>query len=307
MQYKWMRLCSVLLVLGLMFCCGTTFAAELESWIDYAADGFAGGTGTEDDPYLIATAEQLAYLAKTVNNDGNNYKDKHFKLQQDIDLARYDWVAIGTRSDNLYENNDAIFRRTPAFLGNFDGNNKIIKNLTIKKSYVESGLFGLLGLGKVKNLALINVDIRSCFLGGGVAAQAQFAKIEKCYVSGKIEGFWCLGGIAGFSFSTEVHNSLLNIKIYLSERMPREFKLHHAKYYSFDSHTSLINTGAVAGGVLGYVTNFFGLDWPSIIDNCRIAWEIHGGHDLGTNAIAIKEGGTPLTITNCEIIPNLSY
>ena len=36
-------------------------------WTDYAADAFAGGDGSAANPYQIATAEQLAYLAKTVN------------------------------------------------------------------------------------------------------------------------------------------------------------------------------------------------------------------------------------------------
>lgn len=41
-------------------------------WSGTVATGFAGGTGTETEPYLIATGEQLAYLAQTVNN-GNTY------------------------------------------------------------------------------------------------------------------------------------------------------------------------------------------------------------------------------------------
>ncbi len=45
-----------------------TYAAASENWITYAADSYAGGTGTADDPYQIATPEQLAKLAADTNS-----------------------------------------------------------------------------------------------------------------------------------------------------------------------------------------------------------------------------------------------
>ena len=51
-------------------------------WTDQAADSFAGGSGSKDDPYLIATAEQLAKLAKDVNG-GETYAGQYFKLTAD--------------------------------------------------------------------------------------------------------------------------------------------------------------------------------------------------------------------------------
>ncbi|HJA13269.1 MAG TPA: hypothetical protein H9799_10080, partial [Candidatus Mediterraneibacter merdipullorum] len=63
-------LLSLMLMIGLMPV--TVFAAGPEGvWTDYAAEAFAGGTGTKDAPYLIETAEQLAKIAKDVN-DGSN-------------------------------------------------------------------------------------------------------------------------------------------------------------------------------------------------------------------------------------------
>ena len=48
----------------------TTARADVttEKWTDFAASDFDGGSGTKDDPYQIATAEQLAKLAKEVNS-----------------------------------------------------------------------------------------------------------------------------------------------------------------------------------------------------------------------------------------------
>ena len=59
-------ICVLTLCLGLLPT--TVFAASPEGvWTDNAASNFAGGTGTENDPYQIATAEQLAYLAVKAN------------------------------------------------------------------------------------------------------------------------------------------------------------------------------------------------------------------------------------------------
>lgn len=64
-------------------------------WDGTAATAFAGGSGTEADPYLIANAEQLAYLANSVNN-GNNYAGKYLKLTADIwlnDITKANWSS----------------------------------------------------------------------------------------------------------------------------------------------------------------------------------------------------------------------
>lgn len=56
---------------------------ETDTWDGTTADGFAGGTGTQEDPYQIATAEQLAGLAQDVN-EGNAYTDVYFLLERII-------------------------------------------------------------------------------------------------------------------------------------------------------------------------------------------------------------------------------
>ena len=60
-----------------------------------AAEGFAGGDGSEESPYQIATAEQLAYMSEMVNrnwlSDGNSaeifdFIEGHYILTADIEL-----------------------------------------------------------------------------------------------------------------------------------------------------------------------------------------------------------------------------
>ena len=58
-------LCILALCLTLLSVTALAASPE-EVWTDYAASGFAGGDGTESNPYQIATAEQLAKLATEV-------------------------------------------------------------------------------------------------------------------------------------------------------------------------------------------------------------------------------------------------
>ena len=82
------KLLSALVALCMVFCIAPTavFAADNvpdSVWTDYAAAEFAGGTGTETDPYQIATAEQLAKLSKDVSG-GSNYQGIFFSLRKTL-------------------------------------------------------------------------------------------------------------------------------------------------------------------------------------------------------------------------------
>ena len=66
-------------------------------WTDSAADSFDGGSGTKEDPYQIATAEQLALLAKDVNSGvaDKTHGGEYFILTADIDLSGHVWTPLG--------------------------------------------------------------------------------------------------------------------------------------------------------------------------------------------------------------------
>lgn len=55
------------------------------AWRDNAATDFAGGSGTEADPYRIEDGAQLAKIAKDVEDNVTVYKDAYFRLENDID------------------------------------------------------------------------------------------------------------------------------------------------------------------------------------------------------------------------------
>ena len=192
------RIGSLLLILALCFTLlPTAVMAEesVDAWDGSVAESFAGGTGTEEDPYQIANGAQLAYLAQFVNSDSNNdCAGKCFVLTADIDLNGQQWEAIGKGGRNSAD-----------FSGTFDGQYHKIINLYhhyTGDDYTRNGLFGVVS-GTVKNLLIIDADIVSNddALNAGILADwIRNGTVENCYTSGKIEnnnGCKLLGGLIG--------------------------------------------------------------------------------------------------------------
>lgn len=165
-QNKKFRILLGILILWLM--CGQTLWAQTTNKysIDIYADSYAGGDGSKTNPYEIATAEQLAKLARDVNN-GNTpqaFLDKYFKLTADIDLSGGIWMPIGKYYN--YGNDNGNNR---LFFGKFDGNGHVIKNMHIQWEGTEArsawGLFSTLqgasstNLTTVTNLIIKNATV----------------------------------------------------------------------------------------------------------------------------------------------------
>lgn len=156
-QNKKFRILLGILTLWLM--CGQTLWAQTPNKyysIDIYADSYAGGDGSKTNPYEIATAEQLAKLARDVNN-GNTpqaFLGKYFKLTADIDLKNGIWMPIG-KYYNYGNGND----NNRLFFGKFDGNGHVIKNMHIQWEGTEArsawGLFSTLQGASSTNLTTV--------------------------------------------------------------------------------------------------------------------------------------------------------
>ncbi len=113
-------------------------------WDGSAATEFAGGTGSEEDPYLISSAAELAYLASYTNSKKKT-EGMYFKVAdgvREIDLNNQPWTPVG--------NADAA-----RFKGIFDGNNAVIKNLSLNGiTTAQVGLFGMIEGATVKNVTV---------------------------------------------------------------------------------------------------------------------------------------------------------
>ena len=161
--------------------------AETDVWDGTTASGFAGGTGMENDPWLIENAEQLAYLAQQVNK-GKDYQRVHFRLVSDLDLSGKEWTPIGTDGN--------------PFWGGFDGGGHTITGMTItgkEASYV--GLFGechnfTTASSYIKSVTVKGANISGKSFVGAIAGGG--ANISDCY---SIENTICarrqVGGVCG--------------------------------------------------------------------------------------------------------------
>ena len=209
------KLLSILLALSLLLTLLPTAALAADgAWDGSIATAFAGGTGTESDPYQIADGAQLAYLASEVNK-GQPYENACFVLTADIDLGNHAWTPIGNSfSDALFGGTDYS-----VFAGNLDGKGHTVSNISIgtEGAPLESDVFGLFGVtgGKLSNLNLDGVTIYGTAknvsgyvigLAGALSGSAS-GPVENCHVanlsltmstpdSGRAAAYW-IGGLVG--------------------------------------------------------------------------------------------------------------
>lgn len=186
----------------------TVFAASavslaLMTCVAGAEPVFEGGDGTIDNPWQIATAEQLDLVREDLG--------AHYILTGDIDLAGYgNWEPIGTFQSLSDAPEDAeVPHPDYAFTGTFDGDGHIISNLTVNcEAPMGAGLFGCAmgteeSAGFIRDFILENANVSGFYLVGG-AVGLQFMN---CGVSGielvgenTLTGMQGIGGIVGTGF-----------------------------------------------------------------------------------------------------------
>lgn len=170
------------------------------AWDGTAAESFEGGNGDSSDPYIIKTAEQLAFLAKQVNG-GETYHGKYFQLEADLDLSGSEWSPIG-----IGERETDGSTVTKPFAGTFDGKNHKISGLTLTAGLDDQGLFGC-SSGTIGNLGIVrgNISVGSAERIGAICGYST-GTIENCWnsadITGSTEGGKYVGGICGYSTGT---------------------------------------------------------------------------------------------------------
>ena len=148
------------------------------------------GSGSAEDPYLIADASQLRWFAAQVNDNGKSTICA--QLTADIDLASKEWTPIGKSTSYAYK-------------GTFDGNDHEIKNLYVTGTTSNHyGLFGVLGAGgTIRNLtvsgrvAITGIGSSSYGIGGIVGQLGGAGTIENCTNKATVSGNFNTAGIVG--------------------------------------------------------------------------------------------------------------
>ena len=193
------------LCLAMTFVPMAAFAAE--------APLFGGGTGTQQDPWLITSQADLIALAEFLNsgkaatfdteNAGvGNCHGYYFKQTADIDLTGVTWEPIGY-SGGCY------------FAGNYDGDGHTISNTTSTgkndaNGFATAGIFGWVAFGSVENLHVKNANFvatghNEYSYVGGIAGVCYGSSIKNCSVvdssleSKRDNNNNCAGSIVGYS------------------------------------------------------------------------------------------------------------
>jgi len=169
---------------------------KLSSQIANISDIFPVGDGTENNPYIISTKEQLDDFSFCVNS-GRNFSGEYLKLGKDIalndisnwknwatDPPDYEWTTIGYYMSGT--SFDLMFN------GTFDGDGHIISGV-----YSYSGLFKDL-YGTIKNLGVVASYFKGD-LGVGALAESNLGQIINSYATGNVSGTNWVGGLVGFN------------------------------------------------------------------------------------------------------------
>ena len=179
---------------------------------------FAGGSGTEADPYLIKTKEQL--------DNVRNHLDAHYKIVEDIVFSDADFAEGG-----IFYNDGSgwqpIGTSATPFSGTFDGGGHSISGMTITTGIEQSISVGLFGYsdGEIKNINMTQSDISivgdstvqstsrdyayigsvighgsatNCNSSGSISISCNSAA-RSCYVYA--------GGVTGYGSATNCNNS----------------------------------------------------------------------------------------------------
>ena len=240
-----------LITAAMFLCCMATSFAQ-----------FSGaGSGTESNPYQITNAVQL--------NEVRNHLDKAFILMNDIDLTEYledeypyfGWLPIGT------------------FTGSFNGNNKTISGLWIKRSGNIIGLFSICQSATIKNLTLKDVNIKGNEKVGAICGymEKKSNSITNCNISGNIEGNLYVGGCVGQYYGSD------------------------GNFSQITSSANVIGTGLV-GGLIGYIDNGSGM---TTISSCIVQSSISSSGSAG-GIVGYFYGGPSVNITGCGFIGSVS-
>ena len=213
------------------------------------------GNGTEAEPFILKTADHLAWFRDYVNVGKTSACAKIADDVEEIDMssvchkadaekqvAELSWTPIGSKK----------------YQGTFDGNGKTIRNLFISSTSNEIGFFGCAADCRIKNITFDNAKVKgneNCSTGI-LAGYAGSCVIENIKTTGNcsVEGNYETGGIAGRAngnISNCENHAIVNGYYYVGGIVGICFD-------SENSITSCANYGAITGtdqfvgGIIGY-------------------------------------------------------
>ena len=248
------------------------------------------GDGEVDNPYIITTAEELAWFRDQVNS-GNNFISA--KISEDVEVIDMSTVCHAEdKSQNLIEKswepigkNDYGYQ----YQGTFDGNGKTITNLYINASQNNVGLFGYTYEGTIKNLTFeyANVTNTGVFTGF-LVGYANTSKLQNIKISNtcQMKGGKDTGGIAGYLTYANAYNCVNYATVQGNYRVSGLFGYCSNKERSITTCANYGNVTATstdAGGLVGYFVS-------GTIQDCANYGDVKGTERVAGMAGYVSKG-----------------
>ena len=290
-----MKKTLLILVIGII-AASRCFANDVKDcWDGTVAETYDGGDGTQENPYQIANAEQLALLAQQTNNGiGAN---AYYILIDDICLneegGRQNWTPIGM--PNAF------------FGGHFDGNGKTISGLCHVQDETTSdpivGLFGCTDGAEIKNVRLNMCEINSdAEYVGALVGYAGRSNISDCSLEDSyiFSGEGVVGGLIGYMGTPYGAISDDPDTCYLDG--------------CFIS-ASVVVEGARTGGIVAQCNSYITPNVPYVVKNCVNEGTVLGRGETGgiggwlffTNVMGCTNHGSITGGSTGGIAGGLSY
>ena len=269
-----------LYIMMMLLLTGVIVEAQTSVW-DGSRAVWTRGNGTESSPYLIESAQNLAFLAYMVNK-GFDTEGLYFRLTTDIDLNGSEdqkWVPIGLydrwfNDDGCDRGNQGSvsgFNPKTVFRGHFDGGEHSISNIYVDLEAYDSGV-GLFG----------------CVEGKRDGQDVEPAVIENVFVtSGYVTGALC-GGIVGNGSTTTSVLRCWNGATVVSNDSRAGGIVGSNAYQVYNCYNIGSISGQYAGGIVGFGT--------AEIEECYNNGEVSGTYSGGIYGFSLQ---TKATINNC--------
>ena len=239
------------------------------------------GKGTEAEPFVLKTADHLAWFRDFVNEGNMEACAKIADDVKEIDMStvchkadtekqvtELSWIPIGNFAGNKYQ-------------GTFDGNGKTFSNLYIINAASEHlGFFGYAEKGSIKNITFDNAKVKSTVdhCTGILAGFEELCIIEniKTLANCSVEGKDHVGGIAGRA-SGDIGNcenhAMVNGANFVGG-IVGDYRESGKSIISCANYGVVTGTGNSVGGIAGH----FGL---GTIQNCANYGDITGADIVG--------------------------
>ena len=248
------------------------------SYLNLSAGTYSGGSGTLADPYKLSNLSDLKELCLNEDDWGSGI---YFVQTANIDASETQyWDDSDDDSDGNKFNdpndltntgtNDGfstIGNNLKSFAGEYNGQNFTISNLFINRSSKNNlGFFGSIFNTTIKNISLVNVDIKGKDYIGGLCGTVGQSNLSNCNVSGNITtssvniGEYVGGLIAYVYSSSTIENCYTNCDILGSIYVGGLI----GYCDDIDNISSCYSNSDVLG--LNYVGGLVGYNWMTNID-----------------------------------------